>query len=946
MKTKVPLISFDHRKASDVLTKRKTALLGALLSATLVVGLGLVAAPAANAAAGDSKISVNVGSYRTTNGSVAPGTGAVLGLSYATSSNGSWTDASATSWGKCTVASTSACTFTIPKGEQNSSRVFRVSILTPQSGYSAIDTLAVGSDSKSTVAYLTEFGSSEINSGKFGTKVIDLGISYSSSKKFREKSTVSSSQGVWAMRGANPALANACGLKVGMLVDLSSSMKSSLTSLKTAAKTFINSLTDTSSTMSIFTFSKGSPAPGVGATTTASLATSQGVQSLKSAVDNLVVLDDQGTNWDAGLRAVTAANLGLDVLLVLSDGQPTYHYTNASSNTIGGNGSTATFATIEGTIYSSNALKRLGTRVQIVGIGSGLSSIVSNLGAVSDNAGAYSVISDYSALAAKLKEFTDKQCQGTITVLKKTVEFQKDSSTAVVTKGATFGASMTGGTLASTSLATNDDGVATFKWTSNSSADASATITEAGSANYTIRPNQDGTIAKCVVAGGSGSTVAVTNSPTNENAFSIKAPKNSAITCTVINEKQPPAASIKVVKNWTINGQAYTSAQTLPIAVTSAATEGTTVRPYDTTFTGRKQGDSVTIVDTNTQIPSGLKCTYDAPTGSLAVPQTKTLAAGLNTFTFAATITCKTTLAASHTVTNGGMPAADWKVTATPSSPAISGNGSFPVTAVPGNTSYTLAATNTAPYAQAYVQKAWTCTVNGVTTTLGAGNSVSTPMGTDTVCATSSNTSVVTLTKKVKAVTGSTVVPSDWTLNISPVVKDSTPATSVAGSATGATLLVRPNTEFTLGETITKASDTALAQRFVLDNLECATGSGTARTVALNAVHSVAAQDSLNCTFTNAEFGLKIKKTAWNGTLAVGVDTSALIAIPSGSALPLPSGATVSWTYDVTNTGVLPMKITNLVDDQNVAIECGPLALTSALAPDATIRCVGTARLP
>lgn len=945
MKTKVPLISFDHRKASDVLTKRKTALLGALLSASLVVGLGLVAAPAANAAVGDSNVSVNVGSYRTTNGSVAPGTGAVLALSYISSGNGRWTSLSSTAWGKCTVTSTGSCTFTIPKDQQRDSRVFRVSMVTAQAGYSTISTLAIGSGAKDTVSYMTEFSTDEIKAGRSGTKVLDLGISYTASKEYQKKSTVSPSQDMWAMRGDNPPLVNVCGLKVGVLVDLSSSMKGSLGSLKTAAKAFITSLTDTQSTMSIFTFAKGSPAPRMDPPTTGSLATTAGVDALNGAVDKLQVLDDQGTNWDAGLRAVTAANLGLDVLLVLSDGQPTYHYGNSNENTVGGDGSKASFETLEGAIFSSNALKRMKTRVQIVGIGSGLDSAVPNLSAVSD-AAAYSVISNYGELAAKLKEFTDKQCQGTITVLKKTVEFQKDSSTAVVTKDARFGATMTGGTLASSSLVTNDDGVATFKWTNSSNTAASATITEAGSASYAIRPNADGTIASCVMAGGKSTPVAVNNVPGNANAFNISAPKNSAITCTVINEKQPPAATYTVVKNWIINNKSYTSDQTLPIAVSSSAAEGSTVRPYGTTITGGKQGDSVRIVDTSTPIPDGLNCTYNAPAGSLSQPQTKTLNAGLNTFTFEAVITCKTTLAASHTVTNGDKPASDWKVTATPSSPAISGNGSFPVTTVPGNTSYTLAATNTESYAPAYVQKAWTCTVNGVTTTLGSGNSVSTPMGTNTVCATSSYTSVVTLTKKVKAVTGSTVVPSDWTLNLSPLVKDSTPAASVAGSATGTTILVRPDTEFTLGETVTKASNTALNDRFILDNLECATGSGTARTVALNKVHTVAAEGSLKCTFTNAEFGLKIKKTAWHGTLAVGVNTSALIPIPSGSALPLPSGTTVSWTYEVTNTGVLPMKITKLVDDRGVAINCAQLTLPEALAAGTTLTCVGTARLP
>lgn len=947
VKTKVPLISFDHRKASDVLTKRKTALLGALLSATLVAGLGLVAAPAANAATGDSTISVKVGSSRNANGSVAPGTGATLKLRSASTSSNSWSNVTA-AWGTCTVTSASLCTFVIPDSAQGNTKRFQISMATAPSGYTVLGELS--HSSASPAAYITEVTPADVRAGRTARQTVEIGkaYGYNSDGSVRTKSDATfdrESNDTWASSKTNPAMVNSCGLKVGILVDLSSSMSDSIGSLKTAAKSFITSLKDTPSTMSIFTFADASPALNMEAPTTGSLAVSTDVTALNSAVDAFVVNKDQGTNWDAGFRAVTAANRDLDVLLVLTDGMPTLYYPNDASAIADGPGGSTNFGTVEAAIFSANTLKASGTRVQMVGIGSNLTSSALNLNAVSGGTDGYSVIKDYAALAAKLKAFTDQQCAGTINIIKKTVAYGADVSTAVPAAGFTFSATMTGGTMGSVAQTTNDTGAATFNWTSTGTADANATITESASSTYALRPNADGSRASCVVAGGSGTRVAVTNSPTSANAFSIKAPKNSAITCTVINEKLPEGASIRVVKNWTIDGVVYASSQTLPIDVTSSAKEGTVARAYDTTVTGRKQGDVVAITDTSTAIPAGLKCTYNAPTGSLAQPQTKTLSAGLNTFTFEAKITCTTTLAVNHTVANGGKAPADWNVTATSPTQPLSGSASIAKTDVTGNSSFVLAATNSQTYAPVYIQDAWSCTVNGAAAALTGAATVKTPMGTDTVCTSISRTSEVTLSKKVRAVEGSTVVPGDWTLILSPTVDGTTPRTSMIGASTGQTILVRPGTAFTLGETLTSTSDASIANRFVLDNLECATGSGAARTVALSTVHSVPVQQKLNCTFTNAEFGLDIVKTAWNGVPLTGGSTDALIKIPSGAALPLPSGTTVSWTYDVTNTGVLPMQITDLVDDQDVPITCAPLALMTDLAPGATIRCTGTAKL-
>ena len=72
----------------------------------------------------------------------------------------------------------------------------------------------------------------------------------------------SASGGVWQNSRNNPVLPSTCGLRVGLVLDLSGSTASALPQLKTAANTFVDSLVGTPSQMSLFSFSVNSPAAG------------------------------------------------------------------------------------------------------------------------------------------------------------------------------------------------------------------------------------------------------------------------------------------------------------------------------------------------------------------------------------------------------------------------------------------------------------------------------------------------------------------------------------------------------------------------------------------------------------------------------------------------------------------------------------------------------------
>ena len=72
-------------------------------------------------------------------------------------------------------------------------------------------------------------------------------------------SNQSASGGIWQSSRNNPSLPAACGLDVGLVIDVSGSVAGSLSALKTAARTFTNSLVGTPSQVALFTFASTAP---------------------------------------------------------------------------------------------------------------------------------------------------------------------------------------------------------------------------------------------------------------------------------------------------------------------------------------------------------------------------------------------------------------------------------------------------------------------------------------------------------------------------------------------------------------------------------------------------------------------------------------------------------------------------------------------------------------
>src|SRR5690606_23438945 len=141
--------------------------------------------------------------------------------------------------------------------------------------------------------------------------------------------------------------------------DVSASVDASeLTQLRNAAKSFISmngGLGGTGSEVALFRFAETAAQVG---SSRHSIATASGIASASTAIDGISASGiGQYTNWDHALRTVAASNLGtFDVVLVLTDGDPTASRNNANSSTQWQT-TDVTMRNIEQAVFSANLVK-------------------------------------------------------------------------------------------------------------------------------------------------------------------------------------------------------------------------------------------------------------------------------------------------------------------------------------------------------------------------------------------------------------------------------------------------------------------------------------------------------------------------------------------------------------------------------------------------------------
>jgi hypothetical protein len=378
---------------------------GAALAGAGVATGGAASAATASAAAKtapgtDPTITIRVAGTRTAeNGPPGPATATGLaGVTYRATSTG-FTPVT------CTSNAAGLCVLNV-----DASRTYTVTETGVPAGWYANPTLAAGTGGNNTSR---TYDSLSVTVGTANVTIPAAAANSDTSPTARS--------GTWAVSADDPALPAGCGLRIALIIDLSSSITSGiLPTYKAAATAFVDALKGTPSSVAIYTFGTTSPAPNTSGTNNANLvppvstATQAGVDQLVSKINGLTVPASQGTNWDNVLWRVAQDSLtyAYQSAFIVTDGDPTYY---GPANNTGGRGNMTRFAEVENAVFSANALKTAGTPVISVGIGtatSGLSS-VDNIRAISGPSANLDYFNtDFQQLSHVLAQLALTNCAG------------------------------------------------------------------------------------------------------------------------------------------------------------------------------------------------------------------------------------------------------------------------------------------------------------------------------------------------------------------------------------------------------------------------------------------------------------------------------------------------------------------------------------------------------
>ena len=287
-----------------------------------------------------------------------------------------------------------------------SSRTYTITQVGAPSGWFASSTLAAGSPGQVTPHVYDKLRV------KVGTGNVTIPAAAPNSDR-----SPTARGGTWALSSNDPALPAGCGLRIALLIDLSSSITPAiLPTYKAAARAFVESLKGTPSSVAIYTFGTTAPAPGANNANLApvSVVTQAGVTTLVNKINRLTVPSGSATNWDAGFWQIVRDNPArhYQSAIILTDGDPTRY---GPTGNLGGTGNLTRFAEVENGIFSANALKNQGTSVLSVGIGTSSHGLryTENIRAISgpvENKDYYNT--DFERLSAVLAQLALRNCAG------------------------------------------------------------------------------------------------------------------------------------------------------------------------------------------------------------------------------------------------------------------------------------------------------------------------------------------------------------------------------------------------------------------------------------------------------------------------------------------------------------------------------------------------------
>ena len=205
----------------------------------------------------------------------------------------------------------------------------------------------------------------------------------------------------------------------------------------------------------------------------------------------------------------------------------------------------------------------------------------------------------------------------------------------------------------------------------------------------------------------------------------------------------------------------------------------------------------------------------DGPGQATTATHRPALSAGENRWTITNHATCTSRLTLHKQVVGGTAEPRDWTLTAADGTHHSGRHGDASITDVhvPHDTPFTLAEhPDDDPELLNYVQDrlgpiadgasgSWECAPTGDGSDwTGLNGVVSVPLGTDVTCTAVNRTAELTI---VKDVVGGSASASDWTFHAEPVAPsvDGLPSRTIAGSAQGTSVLVRPGQTYRVHET-------------------------------------------------------------------------------------------------------------------------------------------------
>ncbi|WP_199813116.1 vWA domain-containing protein [Streptomyces sp. NRRL F-5193] len=495
-------------------------------------------------------ITVKTGGDRTGDTGVTP----LAGVRLALFANEADAEPVAGAWARCTSDADGDCGFTVPdtgSGGANAGVRFWVRQLPGgvPAGWFVNPSLRTGKGS----------GSGSVESVyQFRTPALEGGETYSSLTDFMRGTDWAAvpyvaSGGIWQQSRVNPPLPSACGLDVAVVFDLSASVGSALPDLKAATDRLTDTLTGTPSRLALFSFDRNSPSTGtVNHPALMPVSTKDGAQAFKDLYQEWAL--GSGTNWDQGLNAVARSAPEYDLVVVLTDGNPTRF-----AKPYTGDGTNTHFADVEGGIFSANAVKAKGSRIVAVGVGKGVEGISGiNLKAISGEeafdpadpapqTADYYQTTDFAAAGEALRNMALAQCEGTLSVIKQIVpegtEGEDVTGAEPAGEGWQFDASTTtagiGGLPDTETTVSDGTGGVVFKPTFPAgTTDADVTVAEAQQPGYEL-VTQGAKNAVCTNLD-DGEPVDVTNTGTaSAPAFTVDVPRLAAVSCVVHNRMVP-----------------------------------------------------------------------------------------------------------------------------------------------------------------------------------------------------------------------------------------------------------------------------------------------------------------------------------------------------------------------------------------------------------------------